>query len=98
MKNIIAPAQKDEARAPAPTVPGPKVNTHDHSDARHDCTQVEKDFATIRAEAAIHGITVHRVANKSGALSYLIGKWSWSRSCDTLAEAMKLIERMGGAR
>lgn len=86
---------KERART-VDAVPSPEESKRADCESVSASAQAEKDFSTLRAEAALTNIVVHRMAGEDGGPSFLVGRWSWSRTCATLDEARALIRRMAG--
>lgn len=62
-----------------------------------NAAQPDKAFATLAAEAALHGIRLQRFT-AAGRERFTVGRWGISRDFDTLEEACRLIELMMGTR
>lgn len=58
----------------------------------------DKAFATLRAEAALAGVTLHLCEGDDGKPEYVATRWALTRSFRSLDEVSEWLERvMGGA-
>ena len=56
-----------------------------------------KRFATLKAQFAQHGHTLHQSGPGDGPVSYLAERWGMARHLPTLADAEKFLLQVGGA-
>ena len=59
-----------------------------------------KRFATLKAQFALHGHTLHQSGpgDGPGPVSYLAEKWGMARYLPTLADAEQFLIQVGGAQ
>lgn len=62
-----------------------------------DTLEHEKQFATLRAQFAMQGHTLHRTSSDDGPVSYLAERWGLVRSLPTLDDARRFLVQIGGA-
>ncbi len=62
-----------------------------------DNATAEKDFATLRAQFALRGHTLHRTSPDDGPVSYLAERWGLARYLHTLDDAQRFLVQIGGA-
>ena len=57
-----------------------------------------KRFATLKAQFALHGHTLHQSSpgDGPGPVSYLAEKWGMARHLPTLADAERFLKQVGG--
>ena len=60
-------------------------------------TDHEKQFATLRAQFALHGHALHRTSPKDGAVTYYAERWGLVRYLPTLDAARRFLAQIGGA-
>jgi hypothetical protein len=53
-------------------------------------------FATLQAQFARHGHTLHQSGPSDGPVSYMAERWGMARHLPTLADAEKFLEKIGG--
>jgi hypothetical protein len=58
----------------------------------------DKEFFTLRARLAILGHTLHRIKNDDESISFLSGKWGYSRELKTLDDVAKFLIQIGGQK
>jgi len=58
----------------------------------------DKDFATARATAALHGITLERIEDDRGTELFIASRSALCRNFDTLAGFMEWLERQEARR
>ena len=58
-----------------------------------------KRFATLKAQFAQHGHTLHQSSpdNGPGPVSYMAERWGMARNLPTLADAENFLIQVGGA-
>ena len=63
-------------------------------------TPEQKRFATLKAQFAQHGHTLHQSGpgDGPGPVSYLAEKWGMARYLRTLDDAEKFLVQVGGAQ
>ena len=63
-------------------------------------TTEQKRFATLQAEFAKHGHTLHQSGPNDGLgpVSYLAERWGMARYLPTLADAEQFLIQVGGGR
>ena len=63
-------------------------------------TTEQKRFATLQAQFAKHGHTLHQSGSGDGPgpVSYLAEKWGMARHLPTLADAERFLIQVGGAQ
>ena len=57
---------------------------------------LDKDFANLRAAAALQGATLHRVDDERGNELFVVSKWHLTRHLRTLEEVASWLDRLGG--
>ena len=60
-------------------------------------TDHEKQYATLRAQFALHGQCLHRTSPTDGAVSYYAERWGLVRYLPTLNDARRFLAQIGGA-
>ena len=60
-------------------------------------TDHEKQFATLRAQFALHGHALHRTSPTDGAVTYYAERWGLVRYLPTLDDARRFLAQIGGA-
>ena len=63
-------------------------------------TTEQKRFATLKAQFALHGHTLHQSGpgDGPGPVSYMAVKWGMARYLPTLADAEQFLIQVGGAQ
>lgn len=63
-------------------------------------TTEQKRFATLKAQFAKHGHTLHQSGpgDGPGPVSYMAVKWGMARYLPTLADAEQFLKQIGGAQ
>lgn len=61
-----------------------------------DNATAEKDFATLRAQFAMHGHTLHRTSPTDGAVTYYAQRWGLVRNLPDLEAAGRFLAQIGG--
>jgi len=59
-------------------------------------TDAEEQFATLRAQFALHGHTLHRTSPADGPVRYLAERWGLVRCLPTLVDARRFLVQIGG--
>jgi hypothetical protein len=86
-----------------------KANAHDSdlvsilntSTYRPDCDATDDDskaFATLAAQYALTGHSLHRTHPKDGPVSYFAQRWGLVRHLPTIQDAQRFLKQIGGAR
>ena len=60
-------------------------------------TDQEKQFATLRAQFAMKGHTLHRAGPTDGPTSFYAERWGQVRYLPTLDDARRFLAQIGGA-
>ncbi|WP_342620836.1 hypothetical protein [Rhodoferax sp. GW822-FHT02A01] len=55
-----------------------------------------KEFATLQAIAALHGVTLHRLEGDYGTPVYVATRWAMTKQLDTLEEVEDWLQRVTG--
>ena len=55
-----------------------------------------KRFATLKAQFALHGHTLHQSGDGPGPVSYMAERWGMARCLPTLADAEQFLIQVGG--
>ena len=61
-----------------------------------DNATAEKDFATLRAQFALHGHSLHRTSPDDGPLSYVAERCGLARYLPTLDDTRRFLVQIGG--
>ena len=57
----------------------------------------QKRLATLRARAALAGVTLHAIDNDYGKIIYIVSKWAMTRELPDLDSLESWLRRVGGA-
>lgn len=60
-------------------------------------TDQEKQYATLRAQFALHGHALHRTSPTDGAVTCYAERWRLVRYLPTLGDARRFLGQIGGA-
>ncbi len=61
-------------------------------------TDDAKRFATLQAQAALHGVTLHKLEGDFGNPVYVATRWAMTKQLDTLDEAAAWLEHVTGKK
>jgi hypothetical protein len=86
-----------------------KANAHDsdlvsilNTSTNHaDCDATENDskaFATLAAQYALTGHSLHRTHPTDGPVSYFAQRWGLVRHLPTIHDAQRFLKQIGGVR
>jgi len=64
-------------------------------DAPPSCVTEGKPFATLRARAALAGISLCTMTETDGLCFYLLGRWGMSRTLPDLASVALFLRQLG---
>jgi hypothetical protein len=56
----------------------------------------DKEYANLRAQAALQGATLHRIEDERGTEAYVVSKWHLTRQLPTLEAVAAWLDRLGG--
>lgn len=56
----------------------------------------EKRLATLRARAALAGITLHVMEGDAGRPQYIVSRWALTKALDSLEDLQAWLDRVGG--
>ncbi len=64
----------------------------------HTTTDMQKQFATLRAQFAMQGHTLHQTSPTDGAVTYYAERWGLVRYLTSLDDARRFLVQIGGEK